>query len=128
MSSQFFRKGGFMGLDRVLVWDKIVPNKEQIEQLLEDYFNIPGYVSWDEGCFLIDIPGTNNSPARRVRPEFDHTVMYAPERWIEVSFEEESICITTRSQDEFLNDIAAGLTKRIKWIFEAKNEIEEEAD
>lgn len=126
MINKIFQSGGFMGLDRVLCWNKIVPTNEQVKYLLEDYFNIPGIVGWveDEKFFSVLLPGASSSPARRVRPEFDHTIMWMPEREIQVSSTNESIFITTRSQDPFTNDLAEGLTKRIKWIFEARDEFE----
>lgn len=102
-----------MALDRFVYWKERCPTFQEVQHVLEDFFNGAAEVRRSTDRWICTLPGAPQSPLHRV----DRLLVEAPdahadgERWIEVFMHEDSLDIITRMADEYTNALAEGLAR-----------------
>jgi hypothetical protein len=106
-----------MALDRwVYFRGEARPTREQLGQLLEDFFGQAGEVKWDRDRFFVVLVGKPSHPLKRmpgVPSWMAATSEEAEKRWIEVWMDEKCVDVMTRMSDAFTNALAHGLAELI---------------
>lgn len=98
-----------MSQDRFIYWlDGSQPYAQEIQWVIEDFFNGSAIIKWDTDRFFINLNGVPKHPLSRIikLPESIQT-----QRWIEVWIGAKCLSVLTRQQDEYTNVLADGLAE-----------------
>ena len=110
-----------MARDLFVYWDKVIPLKEDIENLLNEYTRGLGEVRWLEPKkrWFVDLPGRPSYPLQRIE-------QVQRKRWFEVYVGHEltndgpCIDVITREMDEITNNIARGFAVIAARVWEGR--------
>lgn len=122
---QYVNKEEPVTLDRVVRWKEQRPTAEQLQLLLEDFFNGAAELRWDQDRWFCALPGKPCEPFKRLRDDVvtrDSQMGMDITRWIEVWLSDESVYVMTRHADRFTNALAEELANLLAWGWKGERE------
>jgi hypothetical protein len=112
--------------DRFVSWNtERRPTREEVASVIVDFCGgAATEVKWERDRFFVLLVGTTSAPLKRI-PGVAPLVASddGGERWLEVWFDDESLDVLTRHQDEFTHAVALGLAKVFARFWDGKLEM-----
>jgi hypothetical protein len=96
-----------MSADRYINWAGTKPTKDEIMETLVNFLGGVGTVSFSNGRFIIDLPGSPTAALKGLDPK--GPLPASDKRWVEIFMHEDSLDIMTRQGDDFANALAERL-------------------
>ena len=110
-----------MALDRFVYFKNEAPPREEVQNLLHDFFNEAFIdIIWSGGRFFITLPGQQSDPYKQITGKM-RSIQNGP-RFIEVYIGDDNIDIITRHGDAYTSCIAEGLANVIARAWNGKRE------